>query len=385
MSWSVELFHSRWGNNPSMTRAERFYVPPCAANCTDFSAETCLPLASIIILNYNYGAFLREAVESAFRQTYPNIECLIVDDASTDDSAEVAADLKRQHPTLKLTFLKENGGQAAACVAGLEASRGEFIHFLDADDFVHPEFIETHVATHLSLRFAAGFSCCDMLYSHCGRIVATADSNLSRYHVSSSRTPALLRPLSEHAATRAFPLKPIPQDGVYSAPPWAHGWPWAATSAIVFRRRALEFFADKTRAKAIRRSADAYFCYGINAMTGSVLIDSPLAIYRLHGANAHLSAPPLDHVAGYDRDARIAKSANVVEALLDYVIADCDRFQRLFSSRQGYYHFVKWLAAQHPTKKLTPRNLILRNFAVFRRAFGFGLPVNWILGLKTKV
>jgi glycosyltransferase involved in cell wall biosynthesis len=95
-------------------------------------------LASIIIDNYNYGRFLNQAIDSALKQTYPNIEVIVVDDGSTDDSREViAAYGKRIVPVIK-----ENGGMASTYNAGFEASNGEVVFFLDSDDFLHDTAVE---------------------------------------------------------------------------------------------------------------------------------------------------------------------------------------------------------------------------------------------------
>ncbi len=95
-------------------------------------------LVSIIINNYNYGCFLRYAIESALSQTYPNTEVIVVDDGSTDKSGEIIAGYgKRVMPVLK-----ENGGQASALNAGFSASRGDVVCFLDADDALLPDTLQ---------------------------------------------------------------------------------------------------------------------------------------------------------------------------------------------------------------------------------------------------
>lgn len=91
-------------------------------------------LVSIIINNYNYGHFLQEAIDSALNQTYPNIEVVVVDDGSTDNSREIIASYKERI----IPVLKENGGQASAFKAGFTASKGDIICFLDADDIFPP-------------------------------------------------------------------------------------------------------------------------------------------------------------------------------------------------------------------------------------------------------
>lgn len=122
-----------------------------------------LPLVSVIIVNYNYGRFLREAADSVFAQNYPNIECVIVDNASTDDSGGILLDLSRQYPSAAILRRRDNGGQSIASKEGFEASSGEYVVFLDADDVLLPAFIETYIFVHLSLRIPVGFSSADMI------------------------------------------------------------------------------------------------------------------------------------------------------------------------------------------------------------------------------
>jgi glycosyltransferase involved in cell wall biosynthesis len=92
------------------------------------------PLVSIIIPCYNQGRFLTEAVESALGQSYPHVEVIVVNDGSTDETAEVAGRLAGRIQYLE----QENRGVCVARNAGLLASRGEWLLFLDADDFLAP-------------------------------------------------------------------------------------------------------------------------------------------------------------------------------------------------------------------------------------------------------
>ena len=93
-------------------------------------------LASIIVPAYNQERFLAEALESVVAQTYRPIECIIVDDGSTDGTAEVAGRferLSRQDLVIQCLHQTNQGAQAARN-AGVSASRGEFIQYLDGDD-----------------------------------------------------------------------------------------------------------------------------------------------------------------------------------------------------------------------------------------------------------
>jgi glycosyltransferase involved in cell wall biosynthesis len=100
------------------------------------------PLVSIIISNYNYECFLQDAVNSALDQSYANVEVIVVDDGSTDDSRKVIG----SYGDRIIPVLKENGGQASAFNAGFLASSGEIVIFLDADDYLLPHAVEQVVA-----------------------------------------------------------------------------------------------------------------------------------------------------------------------------------------------------------------------------------------------
>lgn len=95
-------------------------------------------LVSILINNYNYGRFLHQAIDSALAQTYGNVEVIVVDDGSTDDSRDIVA----SYGSRLTAVFKKNGGQASAFNAGIAASRGEVICMLDADDLFHPDKVE---------------------------------------------------------------------------------------------------------------------------------------------------------------------------------------------------------------------------------------------------
>jgi len=98
---------------------------------------TKLPLVSIIIPCYNQGRYLGDAIESVLRQSYRRLEIIVVDDGSTDDSSQVA----RKYSDVKL-IRQENRGLSRARNAGLEASRGDYLVFLDADDRLLPGAIQ---------------------------------------------------------------------------------------------------------------------------------------------------------------------------------------------------------------------------------------------------
>jgi glycosyltransferase involved in cell wall biosynthesis len=107
----------------------------------DDHRSTEQPSVSVVINNYNYAAYLADAIESALEQGYPYREILVVDDGSTDRSREVIAKYGSQITPI----CKTNGGQASALNAGYAACHGEIILFLDADDILLPNALANAV------------------------------------------------------------------------------------------------------------------------------------------------------------------------------------------------------------------------------------------------
>ena len=104
------------------------------------------PRLSIIVPLYNKAPYVRKALESVVSQTYKDWECIIVDDGSTDGSAAICEDFVRSlthsivHP-IRLIH-QPNAGVSAARNNGVAASKGEYVCFLDADDWWEPTFLE---------------------------------------------------------------------------------------------------------------------------------------------------------------------------------------------------------------------------------------------------
>ena len=98
-------------------------------------------LISIIVPVYNVEIYLTECVRSILNQTYKNIEILLIDDGSTDNSGVLCENLAKQDDRIKV-FHKENGGLSDARNYGIEKAVGEFIMFVDSDDLVSESIVD---------------------------------------------------------------------------------------------------------------------------------------------------------------------------------------------------------------------------------------------------
>ncbi|HLZ64878.1 MAG TPA: glycosyltransferase [Aliidongia sp.] len=209
-----------------------------------------LPLLSIVVGNYNYEKFVAFAVDSALRQTYRNIEVIVIDDGSTDGSRAL---LERYRDRVRLIF-KENGGSTSTIHAGWAAARGEIVMFLDADDMLREDAARSVVAAWRP----------DIVKVQFPLTVIDAEGRPRGF------VPAATRALGDKEIDRL-----VRRWGIYPTPP---------TSGNAYARRLLaEVLPLDT--KRFKYGADG----ALNAVAplyGSVIsLGVSLGYYRVHGGN----------------------------------------------------------------------------------------------------
>ena len=106
-------------------------------------------LISIIVPVYNVFGYLARCVDSIRRQTYRNLEIILVDDGSTDRSGALAEKLAMEDRRIRV-FHKENGGSSSARNLGISKARGEYIGFIDSDDYIEPAMYQRLLEAALS-------------------------------------------------------------------------------------------------------------------------------------------------------------------------------------------------------------------------------------------
>lgn len=210
------------------------------------------PLVSIVIDNFNYARFLPESIESALGQTHPRTQVVVVDDASSDGSAEVI----RAYGGRVVAVLQErNGGQGAALNAGFAAALGDVVIFLDADDWLYPE-----AAARVAAAWRPG--------------VATVQYRLDLVDAKGDFID--LYPAPEITFDSGAVAERLLAFGRYEG---------TVTSGNAFAREALASILP-IPAEEFRISADGYLVT-LAPLYGSVVsIDEPLGAYRQHGGNA---------------------------------------------------------------------------------------------------
>ncbi len=107
------------------------------------------PLVTVVIPSFNHAAYIDTAVESVLAQTYPNIELVIIDDGSSDNSHDVIRKYEN-NPKITIRLNAENAGQSAVINQALTIAKGEFVAFLPSDDWYLPHKTEVQVQKFLS-------------------------------------------------------------------------------------------------------------------------------------------------------------------------------------------------------------------------------------------
>ncbi|MGL6200083.1 MAG: glycosyltransferase family 2 protein [Lachnospiraceae bacterium] len=182
------------------------------------------PLISIIIPAYNVQRYIGKCIESIVQQTYDNIQVIIVNDGSTDETEEICRNYAEAYDYVQL-WCKENGGAASARNYGLSKAKGQYIGFVDGDDYVEPDMYEV-LLKHL-LENNASAAICKIVYEEEGRPKAVSKNNqnqvtvysnedlLLRYLQGKDFTTVCNKLLSRNIAMRTFPDIVIGEDAVY--------------------------------------------------------------------------------------------------------------------------------------------------------------------------
>jgi glycosyltransferase involved in cell wall biosynthesis len=215
------------------------------------------PLVSILVSNYNYARYIGESIQSALDQTYPNIELIICDDGSTDESVRVIEEYERKDPRVRF-IRKANGGQASGFNAAFAASRGEIVSLLDSDDRFLPHKIE---------RIVADFQ-------------AHPDSGFGVHRV--------IRMTADNRRQGVWPMSaPLPA-GWYGARLLQDGGilPFMPpTSGLSLRRDVVEWIFPLPLEAPLVNCPDQLITRLAPLLTHVTRVDDALSEYRLHGGN----------------------------------------------------------------------------------------------------
>lgn len=270
-----------------------------------------LPLVSIVVTSYNYANYIEAALASVVAQTYSNVECIIVDDASSDNTCErVAAFIAKHglHTRMRLLRHELNRGQMGGFKTGLAEAKGEFLVYLDADDVLLPNFITGHLAVHLE-HYPVAFSTCNQYQINAlGELIGGhhADLMIANEEITYLHTFQLNR----------------------------HRWYWSTTSSMMFRKSVLEIlFPQQEEEVHFRICADYYLAHFAHLLGGSALMPQRYSCYRRHGKN-QFSVNPI--TGGYSPTGDMSKHpahTTMRRVVKEKLLADAEVFVRRLGLR----------------------------------------------------
>ena len=175
---------------------------------------TKAPFISVIVPVYNAAPYLRRCVDSLLAQTFTDYELILVDDGSTDGSSAICDEYIRNCTRVRVIH-QQNAGVSTARNVGIEAARGKYISFVDADDWVEPEFLQVFVETieHQPERF-------DMVIqgyvNHKGEIVnMPSNSYFQKEHFGAPLTEAKEKNLIGSSCNKIYSLSRIKGSGLF--------------------------------------------------------------------------------------------------------------------------------------------------------------------------
>jgi glycosyltransferase involved in cell wall biosynthesis len=299
------------------------------------------PRVSVVIVNWNYARYVADAIRSVKRQTYRNFECLVIDNASSDDSAAVIVDAIAGDPQFTFHRLPENLGHLGASLWSLDRLDGEFVTFLDADDVLFPGYLLNHLQAHLSTAWPTGFTSSVSIEVNAAGMQLTAGFCYV-HHIWRSGVPAL-RPIERIGrleATDAAAYSGLAEATRYVSAD-VHGWLWHPGSSNMFRRALLERLRPRLASPKAFGGVDGFYLPVLHAVTGTNLIDLPLSAYRLHGKNDFSRLPALMYMRTGHAKAE-AQSAAVSRLVLISLI---DGFDNLPTDRERLWTILEVAAS----------------------------------------
>ena len=241
-----------------------------------------LPLISFIVTSFNYENYVVKTLESVKNQTYGNIEIIVVDDNSSDNSVEKIKKFANKNSDIpfKLIENSETKGQMASMQIGLKQANGRFVCFIDSDDILIKDYAKTLIRVHLSssVAFVSG----QLIEIDENDEIHTTYS-VSSFHKEKSfelkSLEELLKIDIDNVDYKILTLKDSPFGD----------WYWSAMSSNMFRKQALDIFLEYDTPENWKICPDKFLLNLCHLIGGSAVVYAPVVGYRRHGENAGCS------------------------------------------------------------------------------------------------
>ena len=298
-------------------------------------SEVALPLVSLIVVNWNYADYIGATIDSIRQQDYPDLEVVVLDNASTDASREVIERHVEGDGRFTVLHVDENLGQLGGVMHALPHTSGNFVSIIDSDDVLFPEFASFHVQAHLALPANVALTSSNIV-----EMDAVGRALTGHYETFSQVAPTRARGLRRREA--AFRVATVSDEQYHelSRAVRVHesggGWVWGPGTSNMYRRSVLDLVQEVPPGERWMRAADNYLNPICHLFGGSALIDLPLSAYRVHDANYFCERETLYGVQ--------KGRAEIVSQSLDLHTESCAIFLKKSPSLQPVLAYRFWWA-----------------------------------------
>ena len=152
------------------------------------------PKISVIIPVYNAEKYISQCLDSVVNQTFKDFEIICVNDGTKDDSAHILYSYAFKYPNIRILNQK-NQGSSVARNTGMEMAKGEYIYFMDADDYIHPQLLQ--MTYHFAKKYKAPLVAFNIMREDKGEVLPTG--NYEKYNLKKIKPISTIYPLKYHS------------------------------------------------------------------------------------------------------------------------------------------------------------------------------------------
>ncbi len=260
-----------------------------------------LPKVSFIVITHNFSQFVEDCLNSIKNQTYKNIEIIVVDDVSKDDTTQKIEIFIKQNPSLSVKLIKNetNIGQLASFIEGLKQAEGQFVCSIDGDDILFPEYCAIHIETHLKTPVALT-SCLQAEIDennviHTLTSIDSPNKKEQNISVENKNFEEFCKYRSANDIDKENADVKILDNDKYSFATWH----WGPASSAMMRKSVCDMIILIEKARKLKITADKFLFSFCHLIGSSAIINKTLFAYRRHNTNYSMANPVLGNKKYY--------------------------------------------------------------------------------------
>lgn len=252
-----------------------------------------LPKVSFIVITHNFEKFVCDCLSSIKNQTYKNIEIVIVDDVSKDNTREKIRKFIQNNPEIETKFIQneKNIGQLASFLEGLKVAGGQFICAIDGDDVLFPEYAAMHIEAHMQTPVA--LTTCIQAEIDENNIIHTLNSMESpskkdkKFKIENKSYEDFQEYRNANGINKEGADVEILDNGKYSFATWH----WGPTSSSMMRKSVCDMLLQLEKTRKLKITADKFMFSFCHLIGSSAVINKVLFAYRRHSTNYSQANP----------------------------------------------------------------------------------------------